>query len=211
MKPGRIVLATIIGALVVFAWGAISHMVLPLGEVGIKSLPAEERLVPVLQAELHGRSIYFFPGLETRDANGRMLSADEAQAAMDTWSKKWESGPSGLVVFNPSGSPSMGPLMGVELAGDAIAALILALVLARTSCGFASRVLIALGFGVFAWASIEISYWNWYRFPTDYTIAQLADQAIGWLLSGLAMAGLVGRRARAAVHPESAAITASHT
>ena len=38
----RLLLAGIVGGIVVFIWGAITHVVLPLGEMGIQNLPNEE-------------------------------------------------------------------------------------------------------------------------------------------------------------------------
>jgi hypothetical protein len=41
-----------------------------------------------------------------------------------------------------------------------------------------------------------LPYWNWYRFPLDFTLAALAEQLIGWLLAGAAMAWWLGRDER---------------
>ena len=42
--------------------------------------------------------------------------------------------------------------------------------------------------GVFEWLDINVSYWNWYKFPTAFTVASLVEQLIGWTLAGLVMA-----------------------
>src|SRR6185295_9013897 len=49
MKSGRIILAAIVGSIIVFVWSAVAHMVLPIGEMGVKSLPSEEKVVPALK------------------------------------------------------------------------------------------------------------------------------------------------------------------
>jgi hypothetical protein len=49
--------------------------------------------------------------------------------------------------------------------------------------------------GIVGWISIDVSYWNWYRFPTSYVADALIEQAVGWFLSGLAMAFVLRSRA----------------
>jgi hypothetical protein len=60
--------------------------------------------------------------------------------------------------------------------------------------GFIGRIVASGMFGLVSWLSIEVSYWNWYGFPTDYTLAQAADQVVGWLVAGVAIAIFVKRR-----------------
>lgn len=62
------------------------------------------------------------------------------------------------------------------------------------------RALAALAGGVvvFVW-SISVSYWNWYKFPTSFTVAALIEQVIGWMLAGLVIALVLrGQRAEGA-------------
>jgi hypothetical protein len=33
--------------------------------------------------------------------------------------------------------------------------------------------------------------WNWYGYPTDFTVVQLAEHTVGWLLAGLVLASIV--------------------
>src|SRR3546814_3437565 len=53
---------------------------------------------------------------------------------------------------------------------------------------FRSRVAVAAAAAVFAWLSTTLPYWNWYRFPLDFTLAALVEQLVGWLLAGAAIA-----------------------
>jgi hypothetical protein len=45
--------------------------------------------------------------------------------------------------------------------------------------------------GLFGFLSILVSYWNWYGFPTDFTIGAVLDEVIGWFLAGLVLAAIV--------------------
>jgi len=40
----KVMLGGAAGGVVLFIWGAISHMLLPLGEVGIKEMPSQKYL-----------------------------------------------------------------------------------------------------------------------------------------------------------------------
>jgi hypothetical protein len=49
--------------------------------------------------------------------------------------------------------------------------------------------------GILASIMTLVPYWNWYGFPTDFTLAQIAENAVGWFLAGLVLA-LIVRPAR---------------
>jgi hypothetical protein len=36
-----------------------------------------------------------------------------------------------------------------------------------------------------------VPYWNWYGFPTDFTLAQIVENTVGWFLAGLVLALIV--------------------
>ncbi len=183
MKLGRILAAAVVGGIIMFMWGALSHMVLPLGEMGMKNLPAEEALVPAMKTAITERGFYMFPGMDPS-------MSPESQRA---WEEKYIAGPRGIVVYDPSGSAVMSPVMlGTELASNTLAALLVAFVASWIRAPYLGRVLAITAIGIVAWLSIDVSYWNWYRFPTMFTVSQLVDQAAGWFLSGLAIAALVG-------------------
>ena len=56
---------------------------------------------------------------------------------------------------------------------------------------YGRRLALVAIFGLAAWLSIEVSYWNWYGFPANYALAQLIDQVGGFLVAGLLVAKIV--------------------
>jgi hypothetical protein len=180
----RILLAGVLGGIVVFIWGAITHVVLPLGEMGIQNLPNEEAIVEELKAGIPEPGLYFFPGMDT----SRELTVEEQQA----WEAKYTAGPTGILVYHPAGTQPLSPkLLLTELVADIAAALLAAFILAQTVGSFALRVLLVGLMGIVAWFSISVSYWNWYGFPTAFIMAEGIDQFVGWLLAGSPMAAVV--------------------
>jgi hypothetical protein len=48
---------------------------------------------------------------------------------------------------------------------------------------------------VFGWLANIVPEWNWYRFPTDFLVGNLIEEAVGWTLGGIAIAWWLGRTA----------------
>lgn len=178
---GRIVGAGVLAGLVVFVWGAISHMVLPLGEMGVSPLPAAEAVQPVLNSSVPQGGLYYFPWEEDPAKQEEAMRANAR----------------GILVLTPTTQPFSFPrLLAVEgatnIAGGILAAFLFAAAgLAGASIG--SKLAFGATLGGFASLAIDFSYWNWYGFPTNYLAAQLADAIIAWSLASLVI-GLVLRK-----------------
>ncbi|CAG0978121.1 hypothetical protein PHYC_01615 [Phycisphaerales bacterium] len=190
MKPMRIILAAIVGGIIMFGWGAFTHMalpaILPQASMTPKPLPGEETIVPALKASISEPGFYFFP------PRGEQLTPAEEEA----WEAKLKAGPSGIMIYTPAGTSPMSPTQfGVELLANIAAAFLAAILVSWLTCGYAGRLIACLFMGVFAWLTLEVSYVNWYNFPWQYAWGSLIDQGGGWLVSGFAIAGIVGNRA----------------
>ncbi|MFN8178290.1 MAG: hypothetical protein U0167_10185 [bacterium] len=189
-------MAGLVGGIVGFLWGAISHMVLPLGTIGIDTMPNEGPIVDAMRS-LPSDGLYFFPG-EGFDENPK-------SPAYAAWVAKLRSGPRGLLIFHPKGAePMMPSQLLLEFLADVGGALIAAWLLARVVGSYAFRTTVVAALGIFAWLSISASYWIWYGFPGDYSLAQLADSFLGWLVVGLVIARMVSPPALPPATPPTA-------
>ncbi len=185
----RILVPGIVGGIVMFIWGAVSHMALPIGEMGIQSLPNEEPVVAAMKQSIPAAGLYMFPGMASHNEMSK-----EEQAA---WEAKYKAGPTGLLVYHPGGEQAMPPMMLVkELLSNIACALIVAMVLSKVGGTYGSRVVTVALLGLFAWLSVSASQWIWYRFPAAFSIGELIGQVVGWGLAGLAMAKMVKPAAR---------------
>jgi len=176
----KVFLAGVVGGVIVFAWGAFSHMVLPIGEMGgIQSLPNEEVLLEEFRNTLPEAGLYFFPGMI------KSPSPEEREE----WKAKYQSGPAGILVYQPIGGEplSLRKLLN-ELLSDILAAVLAAFVVIMITASYMRRVMAVTLLGLFAWVSISVSYWNWYGFPGSFIAMEAMDQVVGWLLGGLAIA-----------------------
>jgi hypothetical protein len=174
--------AAVLGCVVLFIWGALSHMVLFIGS-GFTPLPGEDRVIQTLENVLPGQGLYFFPGKDFRHTSPEQESVFE---------KKFETGPVGMIIYRPVGGKPVSPgKLTVQLVSDFITNLILAFVISLITASYWKRVFTASLVGCLACASVSTIYWNWYEFPTSFFLAQCADQIIGCFLAGLVIAKMV--------------------
>ena len=97
-----------------------------------------------------------------------------------------------MLVYHPQGeTPLSAKQLVTELASNILAALVAAFMLTLVVGSYGKRVLFVALLGLIAWLSINVSDWNWYRFPTSFVLGEGIDQIVGWLLAGLAMAKIV--------------------
>lgn len=187
----RILLGGVLGGIVLFLWGFVSHVLLPLGEVGLKSIPNEDAVLGALRDNIKEPGFYFFPWMEESPGQTK----EQQQAAMKQWEEKYKAGPAGILIYKVQGEQPKSPRqLLTQLGADIAVMLVAAFLLALAAVGgatFLTRVLFVGALSLVGWLDIHISYWNWYGFPTDYTLAALVDAVIGYLLAGVVLAWLV--------------------
>lgn len=184
----RIFIAALLAAVVLFVWQFVSHMLLPIGEMGFRAPQNEDAVLSVVGSGLGQPGIYHLPHIDASKMGD--------EAALKAWADKAKANPYAFVVVAPSiqDAGSMGRELGTQFVTNFLAALIAACLLAATAWSFGRRVLGAGALGVFGWLANLLPQWTWYRFPADFVIGGLIDQGIGWLLAGVAMAWWLGRR-----------------
>jgi hypothetical protein len=180
----KVAIGALAGGVVMFIWGAFSHMVLPIGKMGLKSLPSEDAVMQALRSAIPEDGLYFFPGLD--------LSKDPTPEEQSAWESRYRSGPAGLLLFHPQGGAPLEPTqLLTELFSNVLAAAVAAFVASLLAASYGRRAMAIALLGLFAWLSISASHWNWYGFPGDFIFAEGVDQVVGWLLAGLVIARLV--------------------
>ena len=76
---GKILIGGVVGGIVIFFWGFVSHMLLPARRDGDATLPQEEGVAAAMKDEVPEPGLYFVPG---RDMS-KIAIAEEMQAHMD--------------------------------------------------------------------------------------------------------------------------------
>ena len=187
----RVLVAGLIGGILMFLWGVVAHMALGLGNVGLKQPASESVVLSTLHEGLGDKAgVYILPSLDPKKMGDPAEVIAYQQQAIRS--------PYAWVVYMPQGDDMtrMGPQIGRQWASDTLSALALAFVMGLAGLGFRRRLALAAVAVAFAWLSTMVPYWNWYRFPLDFTWAALIEQLIGWLIAGAAMAWWLGRSER---------------
>jgi hypothetical protein len=183
IKMKRLFIAAISGCVILFIWGAFSHLVLLIG-AGFTPLPNEDKIITLLESSIPKKGLYFFPGKDFRQK-----STAEQESAFE---EKFKTGPVGILVYRPvGGNPfSLNKLM-TQLTCSFISTGILAFIISLMTASYWKRVFAISLLGCLACVSVSTIYWNWYEFPTGFFLAQCIDQIAGCFLAGLAIAKIV--------------------
>jgi len=186
---GRKLLAGILGGFAFFAWSSIAHLATGLGETGLSELPNEQAVVSALKTTVTAPGLYFFPGYGL----GPNATHSQKMAAMKELAPRIKAGPVGLLVYHPTGYDALSPRqMLTELGTNVVQVLLAVFLLCQTTItSFAARWRFVTVAGVLAAISTNISYWNWYGFPANYTVAYISMIAMGFVCAGLVAAALV--------------------
>lgn len=183
----NIVLGSLLAAVVLFVWGAVAHMLLPLGTLGMQPLPHESSVTLALDLAIDEAGMYSFPWMDAEESLSKDAYAD--------WAEKYQKGPVGLLLFRPEGqSPLNRNQLAIQFATDLVSALLAAVLLSLTRLKFFGRVLFVTGLGLFSWVTFSIPYWNWYGFSGLFTLATGMVLLVGWFLAGLVLAALPAGR-----------------
>jgi F0F1-type ATP synthase assembly protein I len=182
----RIFLSGLVAGIAFFIWLSFIHLATPIGQVGLKAIPNEADVVSSIKANIPREGFYFFPSAVPAPNATRA----EKKAAMDAAMEKMKTSPTGIMVVYPNGkAPLAATQLIVEFLNDVVQGLLLAWLLSRsTMTTMKGKVTFALVVGLAATFVTNVSYWNWYGFPTDYTLAYMFGEVGGYVAMGLAIA-----------------------
>jgi hypothetical protein len=170
-----LVLGTVLGGLALFAWSAISWMVLPLHDKVMTVFTNDDAVTQAIVANAPRSGVYILPG---GPPNHDSLSPEQRKAADQSVQDRMMKGPMVFASVRIGPLGSMAALMIKGLLIQMLAALLVsALVWNTRPMSFAGRLL----------------NWNWWSFSVPYTAAQFLDLIVGWLLAGCIVAKVVNR------------------
>jgi hypothetical protein len=180
----KILLGRVAAGIVIFFWRFVSHMLPPLGEMGLQVIPHEDDLTAAMKKDVREPGLYFVPG--------RDMSKSQSHEEMEAHAAKIALGPYGFMVIYPNGRDvALGKRLPVEFGTNVVCALLTAILVSQLRPGFVVRVACATLVGILASLMTLVPYWNWYGFPTDFTLAQIIEHTAAWFLAGLVLAAIV--------------------
>jgi hypothetical protein len=186
----NIFFAGLLGGVILFVWGALAWIVLPLHTPSLHVMPNEDSVMAAMKAGLDKKGVYFFPGKPSPTGDAQL-----DKAAEDAWTAKYSAGPVGIVIYDPSGAPpGEAGIMIVGFINGVLAAFVAAWLLSRSTAAvstYLARVAFCGLLGIFASLVTHVVNWNWLNYPADFTTGMIADTVIGWVLAGLGIGAIV--------------------
>jgi hypothetical protein len=181
----KIFIAGLVGGVILFVWGFLAWVLLPLHTNSIKTLSNEEAVIAALNAGSPAKAVYMFPA-----------QPPKAQVAeTEAWIKRMEKGPTGMVVFDPGGMSMMMPLqMVIGFINGVLSVMLAAWLLSRSTAAngsYFSRVAFCGMLGIFISLSAHVVQWNWMNYPFDYMSGVVVDTVIAWTLVGLGVGKII--------------------
>jgi hypothetical protein len=197
MNKGRLLLAGVLAGLAIFVWGMLSHMALGIGEMAVKTLPNEAAVLAALNENVKEPGFYLYP-------LGGMGDPQQAsqEATMQQYEQLYKTQPHGVLVLTPPNGQSFNfPKLLINelisnLLSGLIAAWLLSLALSSLS-SFIGRVVFVALLGLSTTVAIDVSYWNWYDFPTKYLVSSFLDNTLGFALAGVVLAWMFRQKTKA--------------
>ena len=180
---GRIILAGIAGGVAMFVMLSILHMS-PIAQIGFSQMTNDTPALDALQKATRNKTgLYIFPTVD--------MTQKDAMAKMDA---RMKVEPFGFMAYQPPGTASgisAGKLIG-EFSKVTIQSILAALLLSFAAlASYWGRVGFVAAIGLISTLTTNISYWNWYAFPTSYTLANMFIEFAGFIAAGLVLAWLI--------------------
>jgi hypothetical protein len=184
----RILLAALAGAVAMFIWSAIAHMATPLAQMGFSQMTNEPAVLQAMTTENVSAKpgLFIFPWTDPKDPK-----------MMEKYTELAKTHPTGMLLYRPVGQQlgaDMAPMLIKEFIKQFVQALIAAWIVSMIAASFMGRTAVVTAIGVSTAVATNVSYWNWYGFPLDYTVAQIIMEIVGALVAGLAISAVLGRR-----------------
>lgn len=181
----RPLLAALIGAVVVFAWGAVSWLALDYHWNVVAPLPNESAVTQVLRDSGLETGVYLAP-CPPHPA--------PTEVQMKDFEARHRTGPVYQIHYRAEGSEPMPPSAFVKaLFINFVAAYIAALVAqlaANAGAGYFRRCFTVSLLGVFGALVGPVYLGHWDQWPDDYTTVLAMDTVVGWTLAAAAIAAI---------------------
>jgi hypothetical protein len=174
----RKVITIIAGAFILFGWNAISWMALPFHGNTLQSIPESAFDSELLEDNLPKDGVYHYPGLPKENTPSEFKALE----------KKLKEGPRiTLMVFKKGSTEFFDPKsFALNFVFNLLTVLILLTVVQQLTNKSLRKILLTLlSIGLIVALTSDLPQMNWYMFPLEYTLVNVFDHLISFLLLGL--------------------------
>jgi len=164
-------IAAVVAGVVIFVWGFVSWTVLPWHNTDVHKFSDENLVMQTLANNAPKSGVYYIPGDEADYAVGKPA------AFVNVLKNGYYSGMSGMMIKS-------------IIANILLAFLVICLLSRTTGLSFLQKVGFVSLTGLIIGIAANFPAWNWFGFPTYYSLVMLADVICTWFLAGLVIAKL---------------------
>ncbi len=188
----RLLIGSLLAAVVLFAWGAVFWGVSPLPFAVMRAVPNDEVVVEVLKKNLPASGVYLSPFPDEE-----RYGADRAEAEK-AFLERHRQGPLVQITYRKDGLDAQGPAVFAAgfvhmLVSSLLVGGLLMLALPGLG-GYASRVLFVFLAGVFASVTVTLSTPIWFHHPWQFPLLNALYHATNWLLAGFVLGAVIRPR-----------------
>jgi len=170
----KMIIASLVGALIMFVYQAASWMVIGIHKDSLKIAPNQDSIVAAMNGLEEG--VYQMPMLEWN------ASMDEVNAFHEKYGGK----PYAMVQYHESMDIAMAQPMTVGFILDLLVVLLFVWILMKANITGFSRILTwSLIMALIVLLHAPIMQWNWFSTPMHYLKGELIDGLLSWLLAGI--------------------------
>jgi hypothetical protein len=182
----RIIIATLVGAVLLFVYQFLSWEVLPIHEGAFKYVPEQDSITAYLSKHLHDDAVYAMP----------MPAPGSPKTAHEDLMKKYEGKPTAIITWHNKMGGGMMMMMIMGFIIDLIAVLIVASLLMRTLTIFSTffaKLRVVLMFSFFMIFQTHLMNFNWFNTPWHNLQGEIVDGVLAWFIVGCWLAWYLGR------------------
>lgn len=182
----NVIVPGVVAGFALFIWAAVSWMVIPWHNATINNMPNGEEIAALMKQSLTEHQVYHYPG----------FPLEESESAMEAAFNRMKQGPNmHFMVYNPNGVDPMSPMnflssLILNILTGIAAAWLLLMALPKLN-GTMEKVLFMLTVGTIGMLVGPLANWNWWYYPTDFTLVMVADMTVSWIIVGLILSKMV--------------------
>lgn len=188
----KVLIGSLLAALVTFVWGFLSWTVLGWHENGMHSFKSEAVVAEVMRENAtNGHAVYMLPWQQEPRAD---TPVEEKKGMEQKFADAMNRGPFVYAIVRPGKSEvSMGKNMLLSFVRGFLAALVAAALMHHLAQPYIGRVTFVAAAGAFAGLVADMPMWIWFENPTRQFVVNMADHIIEWTLAGMVLGIFVGK------------------
>ena len=189
----QLVFGTILGAIVLFVWGALAWTLVPWPGDPIKMFTDEAAVAQAITANAPRSGNYLLPNMPRRTPG---MTDQQYAAASKAMEERMSHGPIVFAAVRLEPFTSMTKPLLTNFVNQLLLALLASVLLSQTrGLSYGARIGFVTALGVLIFLGGHVDEWIWWSFGNTYMLMQMGALIIGWFLAALVIGKFVRGKA----------------